>query len=75
MFTPEDNTDGILSVLAETNPRLKVTTLSQETQFSEKQIINIGLKGSSSALDRFAYLFFRRNQSGLAGQPEWFTYT
>jgi biofilm PGA synthesis N-glycosyltransferase PgaC len=44
----EDNTDGILNVLAETNPKLKVTTLSQETQFSEKQIINIGLKGSSS---------------------------
>jgi len=46
----EDNTDGILNVLAETNPRLKVTTLSQETQFSEKQIINIGLKGASSPL-------------------------
>ena len=44
----EDNTDGILNVLAETNPKLKVTTLSQETQFSEKQIINIGLKGASS---------------------------
>ena len=46
----EDNTDGILNVLAETNPKLKVTTLSQETQFSEKQIINIGLKGASSPL-------------------------
>lgn len=44
----EDNTDGILNVLAETNPKLKVTSLSQETQFSEKQIINIGLKGASS---------------------------
>jgi glycosyltransferase involved in cell wall biosynthesis len=44
----EDNTDGILSVLAENNPKLKVTSLSQETQFSEKQIINIGLKGASS---------------------------
>jgi len=46
----EDNTDGILNVLAETNPKLKVTSLSQETQFSEKQIINIGLKGASSPL-------------------------
>jgi len=44
----EDNTDGILSVLAEDNPKLKATSLSQETQFSEKQIINIGLKGASS---------------------------
>jgi len=44
----EDNTDGILNVLAETNPKLKVTSLSQETQFSEKQIINIGLKGAAS---------------------------
>lgn len=44
----EDNTDGILNVLAETNPKLKVTSLRQETQFSEKQIINIGLKGASS---------------------------
>jgi glycosyltransferase involved in cell wall biosynthesis len=44
----EDNTDGILSVLAEDNPKLKVTSLSQETQFSEKQIINIGMKGASS---------------------------
>jgi biofilm PGA synthesis N-glycosyltransferase PgaC len=44
----EDNTDGILNVLAEANPKMKVTSLSQETQFSEKQIINIGLKGASS---------------------------
>jgi len=44
----EDNTDGVLNALAETNPKLKVTSLSQETQFSEKQIINIGLKGASS---------------------------
>lgn len=44
----EDNTAGILSVLTETNPRLKVTTLNQETRFSEKQAINIGLKGASS---------------------------
>lgn len=44
----EDNTDGILSALAENNHKLKVTSLSQETQFSEKQIINIGLKGSSN---------------------------
>ncbi len=44
----EDNTDGILGALAENNHKLKVTSLSQETQFSEKQIINIGLKGSSN---------------------------
>jgi glycosyltransferase involved in cell wall biosynthesis len=44
----EDNTYEILNVLAETNPRLKVTTLSQEIRFSGKQAINIGLKGASS---------------------------
>lgn len=44
----EDSTFEILNVLAETNPRLKVTSLSQETLFSEKQAINIGLKGASS---------------------------
>lgn len=47
-YCSEDNTGGILSYLAESNPRLKVTSLSQETRFSEKQAINIGLKGSSS---------------------------
>ena len=70
----EDNTDGILSVLAETNPKLKVTTLSQETQFSEKQIINIGLKGSSSP-----WIVLLTSSSGeinpdWAGQHEWFAY-
>jgi len=44
----EDSTFEILTVLAETNPKLKVTSLSQETQFSRKQAINIGMKGSSS---------------------------
>jgi len=44
----EDNTHQILNVLAETNPRLKVTSLSQETRYSGKQAINIGLKGASS---------------------------
>lgn len=44
----EDNTAGILSALTETNPKLKVTNLNQETRFSEKQAINIGLKGASS---------------------------
>ncbi len=44
----EDNTYEILNVLAETNPKLKVTSLSQEIQFSGKQAINIGLKGASS---------------------------
>jgi glycosyltransferase involved in cell wall biosynthesis len=46
----EDNTYEILNVLSETNPRLKVTSLSQETRFSGKQAINIGLKGASSPL-------------------------
>jgi len=44
----EDNTFEILNVLAESNPRLKITSLSQETRFSDKQAINIGLKGASS---------------------------
>jgi poly-beta-1,6-N-acetyl-D-glucosamine synthase len=44
----EDNTLEILNVLAETNPRVKVTSLSQETRFLEKQAINIGLKGAQS---------------------------
>ena len=44
----EDNTYGMLNALAETNPKLKVTSLSQETRFSGKQAINIGLKGASS---------------------------
>lgn len=44
----EDNTYQILNVLAETNPRLKVTSLSQETRYSGKQAMNIGLKGASS---------------------------
>ena len=44
----EDNTLEILNVLAENNPRLKVTSLSQETRFLEKQAINLGLKGAKS---------------------------
>lgn len=44
----DDNTLNILNVLAETNPRLKVTSLSQETRFFDKQAINIGLKGATS---------------------------
>lgn len=44
----EDNTYEILNVLAETNPKLKVTSLNQEIRFSGKQAINIGLKGASS---------------------------
>jgi len=44
----EDDTLHILNILAETNPRLKVTSLSQETRFQEKQAINIGLKGAQS---------------------------
>jgi len=37
----EDNTLEILNVLAETNPRIKITSLSQETRFLEKQAINL----------------------------------
>ena len=44
----EDNTVEILNVLAKTNPKLKITSLTQETRFSEKQALNIGLKGASS---------------------------
>lgn len=44
----EDNTLEILNVLAETNPRIKVTSLSQETRYMDKQAINIGLKGAQS---------------------------
>lgn len=44
----EDNTLNILNVLAESNPKIKVTSLSQETHFYEKQVLNIGLKGASS---------------------------
>lgn len=61
----EDNTDGILNAIAETNPKLKVTTLSQETQFSEKQIINIGLKGASSP-----WIVFLTSSTGEIN-PEW----
>ena len=45
----EDDTLHILNILAETNPRLKVTSLSQETRFQEKQALNIGLKGAQSS--------------------------
>ncbi len=44
----EDNTLEILTVLAESNPKIKVTSLSQETRFLDKQAINIGLKGAPS---------------------------
>ena len=44
----EDNTLEILSVLAETNSRIKFTSLSQEPRFLEKQALNIGLKGAQS---------------------------
>lgn len=44
----EDNTLEILHVLAESNPRIKVTSLSQETRFLEKQAVNLALKGASS---------------------------
>jgi biofilm PGA synthesis N-glycosyltransferase PgaC len=44
----EDNTLRILNILAETNLRIKITSLSQETRFLDKQAINIGLKGAQS---------------------------
>lgn len=44
----EDNTLEFLNVISETNPRLKFTSLSQETRFSDKQVINIGLKSATS---------------------------
>lgn len=55
----EDNTDGVLNALADSNPRLKVTSLSQESQFNEKQIINLGLKGASSP-----WIIFLTSSSG-----------
>ena len=61
----EDNTYEILNVLAETNPKLKVTSLSQEIQFSGKQAINIGLKGASSP-----WVLLLTSFSGKI-QPEW----
>lgn len=42
----EDNTLEILNVLAESNSRIKVTSLSQDTRFLEKQAINLGLKAA-----------------------------
>ena len=45
----EDNTLEILNVLAETNPRLKITSLSQETRFLEKQAINLGMKAANAS--------------------------
>lgn len=42
----EDNTLEILNVLAESNPRIKVTSLSQDTRFLDKQAVNLGLKGA-----------------------------
>ena len=44
----EDNTLEILNVLAVNNSRIKVTSLSQETRFLDKQAINIGLKGAQT---------------------------
>jgi glycosyltransferase involved in cell wall biosynthesis len=53
-YCSEDNTSQLLKILSETNPRLKVTRLSEESPFSEKQAINIGLKGASA--DRIVLL-------------------
>ncbi len=46
----EDDTLHILNILAETNHRIKITSLSQETRFLQKQAINIGMKGAESPL-------------------------
>jgi len=61
----EDNTMEILNVLTETNSRLKVTSLNQEARFSEKQVINIGLKGSSTP-----WIIFLTSSIGNIN-PEW----
>ena len=61
----EDSTLEILNVISETNPKLKFTSLSQETLFSEKQAINIGLKGASSP-----WIVLLNSFSG-AVNPEW----
>ncbi len=66
-YCSEDNTGGILSYLAENNPRLKVTSLSQETRFSEKQAINIGMKGASSP-----WIILLTSATGEL-KPEWLT--
>lgn len=61
----EDSTFEILNVLAETNPKLKVTSLSQQTMFSEKQAINIGMKGATSP-----WIILLTSLSGTIS-PEW----
>ncbi len=43
-----DDTLTILGVLAKTYNKLKFSSLSQETRYSEKLAINIGLKGANS---------------------------
>jgi hypothetical protein len=53
--------------MAESNPRLKITSLSQETRFSEKQAINIGLKGASSP-----WIILLTSATGEL-KPEWLT--
>jgi len=68
----EDNTHDFLNELAETNPRLKVTSLNQETRFSEKQVINIGLKGAAAPwvilIDTHSKTISPEWLSGLAGR-------
>jgi len=66
-YCSEDNTGGILSYMAESNSRLKITSLSQETRFSEKQAINIGLKGASSP-----WIILLASATGEL-KPEWLT--
>lgn len=61
----EDNTLRILNILSETNPKIKVTSLSQETRFLEKQAINIGMKGAQSQ-----WIVVLKSNSGAISQ-EW----
>lgn len=46
----EDNTMATLALLRNTSQRLKFTSLSQETRYSEKMARNIGLKAASHDL-------------------------
>ena len=43
----EDNTPGVLGLYRKTYPRLKITSLKQETRFSDKMARNLALKAAS----------------------------
>lgn len=61
----EDNTLTVLNTMAEVDSRLKITSLSQETRFNDKQSINIGLKGAE-----FPWVVLVSSASGNI-HPEW----